>query len=68
MQRLALLIARKVAVHEPRLTNVRATVTSPAGSRGVAVCLSASLRAGSILEPVTFPLTIDRNSIKGEPA
>lgn len=68
LQRLAAMIARKVAAYEPRLTNVRATVTSSAVSRAVTVSLTAVLRAGSVYEPVTFPLTLDRQSIKSEPA
>jgi type VI secretion system protein ImpF len=67
LQRLAIMIARKVAAHEPRLVNVRATALSSAAPRGVTVTLSATLRAGSLSEPVTFPLAIDRQTVKAEP-
>lgn len=68
LQRLAALIARKVASYEPRLVNVRVAVTSPANSRAVMMSLTASLRIGSVNEPVTFPLIIDRSCIRMEPA
>lgn len=66
-QRLAEMIARKVAAYEPRLTDVRAAVTNVGVPKGMTVSLTACLRVGSVYEPVTFPLTVARQHIKAEP-
>jgi type VI secretion system protein ImpF len=62
-RRLAALLAARIAAHEPRLTNVRVAFHPPSGSpvalKGV---IHASLRIGSVVEPVYFPLAIDHQS------
>jgi type VI secretion system lysozyme-like protein len=56
-------IAKRMAAFEPRLSDVRVTI-GPMGenARGVSAVMTAMLRIGSVYEPVTFPLTISRDT------
>ena len=62
-RRVAELLEQKIAAYEPRLRNVR-VVLAPSTQNPMALTgrVIASLRAGSVDEPVSFPLAIDREA------
>jgi len=64
-RRLADVLAQRIAAYEPRLRDVRVVLapsdSSPVGMRGRLV---ASLRSGSIYEPVSLLLAIDRQGAR----
>ena len=63
--RVAALIARKIEAYEPRLRNVHVALkTSPANPRALLGIVQATLIAGSVYEPVSFPLALDRDEIQ----
>ena len=63
LQRLSEIIARKVAAGEPRLADVRVVLKpDPHDPKAVIGAMRASLRIGTVMEPVTFPLSIDSSS------
>jgi type VI secretion system protein ImpF len=69
--RLGELLAERIATYEPRLQNVRVALfpreDNPSALEGTLV---ATLRVGSISEPVSFVVAIDRQSVvvdAGEP-
>jgi type VI secretion system protein ImpF len=59
--RLAEMLEHKIAVYEPRLRDVRVVLApSPHCPTGLTGRVFASLCAGTVYEPVSFPLSIDR--------
>lgn len=57
------IIEKRVAAYEPRLRDIRVTIDRlSASSSCVGVLLTASLRIGPVYEPVTFPISIRRES------
>lgn len=68
-RRLGDAIAQRIAAYEPRLCEVRVTVDPPAGNPTVlAGVIEASLRVGSVYEPVSFHVTMDRDAAQAEGA
>ena len=56
-------IEKRVAAYEPRLRDVRVSVDrSLSVMGGIGIVLTASLRIGPVYEPVTFPISINRES------
>jgi type VI secretion system lysozyme-like protein len=65
--RLAGLLERKIGAYEPRLCNVSVVLSpAPLTAIGLTGRISASLRAGSVYEPVSFSLAIDREGARIE--
>jgi type VI secretion system lysozyme-like protein len=68
-QRLGDAIAERIAAYEPRLCEVRVTLDPLAGNpTAVAGVIEASLRVGSVYEPVAFQMTMDREAAQGSGA
>jgi len=62
-QRLGDAIAQRIAAYEPRLCEVRVTVNPPVGNpTAVAGVIEAALRVGSVYEPVSFQMTMERDA------
>jgi type VI secretion system protein ImpF len=60
LNELSELMARKIAAGDPRLTNVRVLLRADkANPKAVTGAIFASLRFGTEMEPVTFPLQVD---------
>jgi type VI secretion system protein ImpF len=64
-QQIAGIIQRRVTMFEPRLANVRVTVTpSPGDARALQIVLSASLRISRGPQPISLPLELDRGGAR----
>ena len=58
--RLARLIERTIRAFEPRMLDPKVTVEEREGSdRGLSVVLEGTVRVGTLLEPVSFPLALE---------
>ena len=63
--KVAALIVRKVEAYEPRLRDVHVAIKkSPDNPRALLGILQATLIAGTVYEPVSFPLALDRDKIQ----
>ena len=59
-KRLARLIERTIRTFEPRLLDPKVKVEEKEGSdRGLSVWLEGTVRVGTLLEPVSFPLALE---------
>lgn len=58
--RLARMIERTIRAFEPRMLDPKVTVEEREGSdRGLSVVLEGTVRVGTLLEPVSFPLALE---------
>lgn len=57
-RRLAYMIETSIATFEPRLRNVRVHVDAPSRPHALAARIEATLVAGSVHEPISFPMVI----------
>jgi type VI secretion system protein ImpF len=56
-------IAQRIAAYEPRLCEVRVAMDPPSGNpAALAAVIEASLRVGSVYEPVSFQITMERDA------
>ncbi|HXS93996.1 MAG TPA: type VI secretion system baseplate subunit TssE [Candidatus Limnocylindrales bacterium] len=63
LEQLANTIAKKIAAGEPRLSEVRVLLKAdPTNPKAVLGIIRASLRLGTVIEPVNFPLSLDSQS------